>query len=90
MIDQTERKRLSELPAAEQPAAIQSEIDRIHRSVNTGTTNRDVVNDACERIHLMVNGGKVRTTSKPSKPIANVPHTFGSLPPQPAPPVAPR
>lgn len=63
MLTDIERKQLSELPAADHNKAIQGEVDKIHRFVNTGSTNRDGVNDALERIHLIVQGN----TSKPVK-----------------------
>lgn len=70
MITETERQRLSKLPAAEHQSAIQAQIDRIHRACHTGSTDIPAIDDACERIHLILNIDKqTNGADKPSKPL---------------------
>lgn len=70
MITETERQRLTKLPDAEHQSAIQAQVDRIHRACHTGSTDVPTIDDACERIHLILNIDKhANATGKPSKPL---------------------
>lgn len=89
MIDTTERKRLQSLVDADKPAAIQGEIDRIHRCVNTGTTDRDAVNDALDRLVAITQPDKTKPAVKPVPAFGLKPVSFGAIPtPKPSQPLS--
>ncbi len=81
-IAKAESDRLAKLSQAEKNTSIQNDVDVIHASVNSGTTDRDAVNDALARISACV----PKEAAKPAAPAT--PHTmYGSTQPTPKPAV---
>lgn len=62
-LSKPEHDRLANLPAAAKNTSIQNDVDVIHRCVNSGTVDRDSINDALERIAAVL--GQPAPTSRP-------------------------
>lgn len=83
-----EHDRLAALPQADKNTSIQNDVDVIHRSVNSGSTDRDSVNAALERIVACIKAEYNKLTGTP-KPLGTPPAPTYRAPGTPAPQVQP-
>ncbi len=75
-IAKAESDRLAKLSQVDKNTSIQNDVDVIHRCVNSGSVDRDTINDALARISACV----PKEAAKPAAPAT--PHTmYGSTQP---------
>ena len=85
LIPKVEHDRLAAIPQAEKNTSIQNDVDVIHRCVNSGTVDRDTINDALARISAYVPKIEAKPTAKPLGAPATPHPMYGSNQPTPKP-----